>query len=99
MGSEMCIRDRAWTDRFRAYAADSGVPAASLALAWVLAKGENTIAIPGTRSVQHLAEAAQGADLRLSPSQIAEIETILPIGFAHGDRYSDKQWRGQERYC
>lgn len=89
----------AWTDRFRAYAADSGVPAASLALAWVLAKGEHTLAIPGTRSVQHLAEAAQGASLRLSASQVSEIETILPIGFAHGDRYSDKQWRGQERYC
>ena len=88
-----------WTDGFRSYAADMGVAAASLALAWVLAKGENTIAIPGTRSVQHLAEAAQGASLRLSADEVAEIETVLPIGFAHGDRYSDKQWRGQERYC
>ena len=89
----------AWTDRFRALAGDMGVPAAALALAWVLAKGPHTVAIPGTRSVSHLAEAAQGAALVLSPEQIAAIETVLPVGFAHGDRYSDRQWRGQERYC
>lgn len=89
----------AWTDRFRALAGDMGVPAAALALAWVLAKGPHTVAIPGTRSVSHLAEAAQGAALMLSPEQIAVIETVLPVGFAHGDRYSDRQWRGQERYC
>jgi aryl-alcohol dehydrogenase-like predicted oxidoreductase len=89
----------AWTDRFRALAGDKGVPAATLALAWVLAKGEHTIAIPGTRSVTHLREAAQAAALRLTAEEVAEIEAVLPIGFAHGDRYSDQQWRGQERYC
>lgn len=89
----------AWTDRFRALAGDWGVAAATLALAWVLAKGEHTIAIPGTRSVTHLAEAAKAAALPLTAAQMVEIETVLPIGFAHGDRYSDQQWRGQERYC
>ncbi len=89
----------AWTDRFRALAGDMGVPAASLALAWVLAKGSHTIAVPGTRSVGHLHEAAHGCALQLTAAQVAEIEAVLPLGFAHGDRYSDKQWRGQERYC
>ena len=88
-----------WTDRFRALAADKRVPAAALALAWVLAKGSHTFAVPGTRSIAHLAEAAQGASMVLSAEEVAEIETVLPLGFAHGDRYSASQWRGQERYC
>jgi len=89
----------AWTDAFRGYAADRGQPTAALALAWVLAKSPNTIAIPGTRFVPHLQEAALGASIELSTDEVAEIETILPVGFAHGDRYSDGQWKGQERYC
>ena len=88
-----------WTDGLRALAAEWGEPTASVALAWVLAKGEHCIAIPGTRSVVHLEEAARGAELVLTAEQVAEIERVLPVGFAHGDRYSDAQWKGQERYC
>lgn len=88
-----------WTDGLRALAADWGEPTAAVALAWVLAQGDHCLAIPGTRSVQHLEEAARGASLRLSTEQIAAIERVLPVGFAHGDRYSDSQWKGQERYC
>lgn len=88
-----------WIEGFRALAADMGVPTATLAQAWVLAKGEHCIAIPGTRSVAHLHEAAQAAGLVLTPAQVEEIEAVLPLGFAHGDRYSEAQWKGQERYC
>ena len=88
-----------WTDGLRALAAEWGEPTAAVALAWVLAKGEHCIAIPGTRSVVHLEEAARGAELVLTAEQVAEIERVLPVGFAHGDRYSDDQWKGQERYC
>jgi len=88
-----------WTDKFRAYAADKGVATASLAIAWTLAKSDNLISIPGTRSIEHLDQAAAGGALNLSQSEVAEIETVLPIGFTSGDRYSDGQWRGQERYC
>jgi len=35
----------------------------------------------------------------LSADDMARIETVLPIGWAHGDRYSDGQWVGPERYC
>ncbi|MDC0458919.1 aldo/keto reductase, partial [Alphaproteobacteria bacterium] len=35
----------------------------------------------------------------LSPDDMGRIEAALPIGWAHGDRYSDAQWVGPERYC
>ena len=87
------------TDRFRAYAAELGVPAAALAIGWVLAQGEHIIAIPGTRSTAHFAELVAGWNLQLSDEQLASIEQILPIGWAHGDRYNAAQWVGPERYC
>lgn len=87
------------TDRFRALAADMGVTAASLAIAWLLHRGEHVIPIPGTRSVGHLRELAAGMDLALSPEDVGRIETALPAGWAHGDRYSTAQWVGPERYC
>lgn len=86
-------------DGFRAFAAARGKPTAQLALAWVLAQGDHLIPIPGTRSAAHLAEWAGAADLVLTPEDFAEIDRLLPPGFAHGDRYSDDQIRGVERYC
>lgn len=84
---------------FRAYAQTQDVPAASLALAWVLDRGAQVIPVPGTSKPAHLAQLALGADLRLTPQQRLEIERILPIGYAEGDRYSDAQALGAERYC
>lgn len=85
--------------KFRALAADLGVAAASLAIAWVLQRGEHVFAIPGTRKVAHLKELVAGADLDLSADVLARIDEILPVGWAHGDRYSVTQWSGPERYC
>ena len=75
------------------------VGAAGLAIAWTLAKGEHVLPIPGTRHKEHLAQCVQAMNTALSPDQVEEIERILPVGFAHGDRYSDAQYKGQERYC
>ena len=55
--------------------------------------------IPGTRSPEHLKELAAGAALELDAADIARIETVLPVGWCHGDRYSDAQWTGPERFC
>lgn len=87
------------TDGFRRLAAEMGTPAASLAIAWLLARAPHVIPIPGTRSPAHLAELAAGADLRLTEDDLARIEACLPAGWAHGDRYSADQWIGPERYC
>lgn len=87
------------TDRFRALAAEMGVPTAALAIAWVLAQGDHVVPIPGTRSVSHFRELVQGVTLELSGDDIARIEAVLPVGWAHGDRYSAGQWVGPERFC
>lgn len=87
------------SDKFRMLAAEMETNAASLAIAWLLHQGSHVIPIPGTRSTEHLRELAAGAELRLSDSDFALIDKALPIGWAQGDRYSDAQWIGPERYA
>ncbi len=89
----------ALTARFRRLAAEMGASAAGLANAWLLSRGPHVIPIPGTRSVDHLRECISGAALTLSETDLARIEAVLPVGWAHGDRYSEEQWVGPERYC
>lgn len=87
------------TDRFRALAAEMGVPAAGLAIAWLMAQGAHVLPIPGTKNTEHLKELLRGTELSLSADDLARIETVLPVGWAHGDRYNAAQWEGPERYC
>lgn len=91
--------NQAKIDTFREYAKDKGASTAGLALAWILAQDDHSVPIPGTRTVEHLMQCAQGAELNLSQSELEEIEAILPIGFAHGSRYSDAHKIGPEDYC
>ena len=84
---------------FRNLAADMGTSAAALAIAWLLRQGEHVIPIPGTRSPEHLRQHCEGARLDLDDTALAAIEQVLPVGWAHGDRYSLAQWDGPERYC
>ena len=87
------------TAGFRLLAAEMETSAAALAIAWLLHRDDHIIPIPGTRSIAHFQELCAGARLRLSGEDMARIESLLPIGWAHGDRYSDDQWVGPERYC
>lgn len=87
------------TDRFRLLAGQMGHKTASLAIAWLLHQGEHILPIPGTRSVSHLEELAAGVDISLSENDLQAIEHCLPVGWAHGDRYSAAQWVGPEKYC
>ena len=75
-----------------------GVNPSTLAIAWTLAKAPNVVPIPGTRSAGHLEQCAAAAELDLSHEQIAELERVLPAGFAAGERYSDAQWVGVQKY-
>ncbi len=84
---------------FRAFCKHRQLSPATVAIAWCLAQGPHLLPIPGTRSRQHLVELAAGAQLDLSPADLAEIARCLPPGFAHGDRYTVAQWPGAERYC
>ncbi|MEL6408768.1 MAG: aldo/keto reductase [Pseudomonadota bacterium] len=89
----------ALTAGFRDLAKDMGVSAAALSIAWLVHKGEHILPIPGTRHIEHLRQVAAGGSITLSAEDIARIEAVLPIGWAHGDRYSARQWEGPERYC
>lgn len=84
---------------FRELAAEAGYPTATLAIAWVLSQGRTVHTIPGTRSTGHLQELVRGASMMLGEDLKAEIERRLPLGWAHGERYSRAQALGPEDYC
>ena len=86
------------SNKFRDYSKDMGLATATLSIAWLLAKDNHIIPIPGTRSVAHLHELAAAMEVDMTDKIISEIENILPLGWAYGDRYSDAQWIGPERY-
>lgn len=70
-------------------AADKGVTAAQLALAWVLAQGETLVPIPGTRRIRTLEENAAAVDLTLTAEDLARIDAVFPKGAASGHRYAE----------
>ena len=84
---------------FRALAAQMGLTAAGLAISWCLAKGDHILPIPGTRSLDHFKALVAGANYGLSTEELAAVEAALPMGWINGDRYSEAQWAGPERYA
>jgi aryl-alcohol dehydrogenase-like predicted oxidoreductase len=84
---------------FKTFAQDHGWSPAALAIVWTLDRAPHIFSIPGTRSAAHLAELAEANTIRLTDIHRAEINRLLPAGFAQGDRYADAQYEGVERYC
>jgi aryl-alcohol dehydrogenase-like predicted oxidoreductase len=82
-------RNRAMVGRIEDLAVDKGVRASQLALAWVLARGDDVVPIPGTRRVEHLEANAAAVEVRLSASDLAALDEVAPPGAAAGDRYPD----------
>lgn len=82
---------------FRDWCQTRGWNTSAVALQWVLSQGDHLIPIPGTRKAANLRAWKQ--DIRLTADDLAQIETILPVGFATGDRYGDHQLMSIERYC
>ncbi|WP_430645526.1 aldo/keto reductase [Agromyces sp. GXS1127] len=76
-------------DRLTALAHDNGVTAAQLALAWLLAQGDDIVPIPGTRRVDRLEENISAAALSLTATELDLIDEIIPDG-AVGARYTDE---------
>ena len=75
-------------ERVRTIAAGRGVKAGQLALAWVLAKGNDLIPIPGTKRRKYLEENAAAASIKLTPEEVAELEAAIPQNEIAGDRYA-----------
>ena len=70
-------------------AAEKGVKPGQLALAWVLAQGEDIVPIPGTKRRTYLEENIAAAEITLSQTELEQIGEMLPPGIAAGDRYPD----------
>ena len=77
-------------DRVRELAEERGVTPAQLALAWVLAKGDDIVPIPGTKSPRRLEENAAAADVRLSPAEVQELDEAVSADAVKGTRYTEQ---------
>jgi aryl-alcohol dehydrogenase-like predicted oxidoreductase len=75
--------------RLAAIAEARGVTPAQLALAWLLAQGDDIVPIPGTARTEHLDQNVAAASLELAPEELASIGEAFPLGAAAGDRYAD----------
>ena len=76
-------------ERVEELAAEKGCAAAQIALAWVLAQGEDIVPIPGTTRVENLEENVAALDVELSDEELRDLEAVFPKGAAAGDRYAD----------
>ncbi|MEO3745369.1 aldo/keto reductase [Plantactinospora sp. B5E13] len=75
--------------RVHEIAEEKGCTPAQLALAWVLAQGEEIVPIPGTKRIGYLEENLGALDVTLAAADLARIEEVAPKGFAAGTRYPD----------
>ena len=74
-------------DRIAALATAKGVTPAQLALAWVLAQGDDLVAIPGTKRRTYLEQNLAATEITLSPGELRQLDELAPAGVAVGDRY------------
>jgi aryl-alcohol dehydrogenase-like predicted oxidoreductase len=74
-------------------AGTKGITPGQLALAWVLAQGNDIVPIPGTKRRKYLEENAAAAEVKLTASDLASIEAVMPRGAASGMRYHEAGMR------
>jgi aryl-alcohol dehydrogenase-like predicted oxidoreductase len=84
-------KNLAVVEQVRQIAAEKGVTPSQLAIAWVLAQGEEIVPIPGTKRVNYLEENIAAADIQLSRHDLERIERVAPKGSAAGERYPAAQ--------
>jgi aryl-alcohol dehydrogenase-like predicted oxidoreductase len=80
-------RNLALADRLRSLAAEKGCTPAQLALAWVLAQGDNIVPIPGTKRPKYLEENIAAVDLRVSQKELESLNALFAKDAASGERY------------
>ena len=80
--------------RVKEMAEDKGCTAAQLALAWVLAQGDDIVPIPGTKRLTYLEQNVGALDVTLSEGDLARLDEIMPEGAAAGDRYHAEGMKG-----
>lgn len=80
--------NRALVEKIEAIAKEKGCTPAQLALAWVLAQGEDIVPIPGTKRRAYLEQNVGALGVKLTPDEVARIGAALPPGAAAGERYA-----------
>jgi aryl-alcohol dehydrogenase-like predicted oxidoreductase len=90
-------KNQVLVERVKAIAARRGATAGQLALAWVLAKGEDLVPIPGTKRRKYLEENAAAADIKLTPAEVAELEAAVPQNEIVGERYAEGSMKTVDR--
>ena len=86
-------RNMELVERIKALAAEKGCTPAQLALAWVLAQGNDIVPMPGTKRRRYLEENVGALDVHLTAEDLADIDARLPPGAAAGSRYSQPGMR------
>ena len=76
-------------EQVRVIVTEKGVTPSQLALAWLLAQGEDIVPIPGTKRRTYLEENIAAVEIVLTPEELNRLETVAPKGVAAGDRYPD----------
>jgi len=76
-------------ERVGELAREKGVSPGQLALAWVLAQGEDIVPIPGTTTRKHLEENLAALEITLSQDDLAQLDAVAPVGAAAGPRYPE----------
>lgn len=76
-------------EQVKTIAQEKGATPSQLALAWLLAQGNDIVPIPGTKRRQYLEENVAATDITLTDEDLARIDAVAPKGFAVGDRYAD----------
>jgi aryl-alcohol dehydrogenase-like predicted oxidoreductase len=84
-------------DEINAIAADKRCAPSQLALAWVLAQGNDIVPIPGTKRRNHLEENVGALKVRLTHTDLERIDRVLPLGVAAGERYVPQGMRAVNR--
>ncbi len=79
--------------KVRTLAAGKGCTPSQLALAWVLAQGEDIVPIPGTKRMAYLDENMGAIDVRLTADELKQITAVLPKGVVSGERYPERAMR------
>jgi len=76
-------------EKIKTLAAKKGCTTSQLAIAWVLARGEDIITIPGTKHIKYLEENIASENVKLTAEDLESIEAIMPAGIASGTRYPE----------
>ena len=90
-------KNKILVQRVKSIADRKGVTPGQLALAWILAKGEDLVPIPGTKRRKYLEENAAAADIHLTAAEIAELEAAVPQNEIAGERYAAAAMKAIDR--